>query len=124
MRRVASHYVYWNGLHRMHYVELSDEAQLNGVFPLVEEIAGTEFYDGILIPVAFAGNMEKVSGKISYPWNDDPAIRREQAVKSVLSSLNGRLAEVGEKVSLLSLQLSAAEFGTDNRCGYGYVKRL
>ena len=55
MRRVASHYVYWNGLFRMHYVELDDEGCLAGVYPLEGEIAGTEFYDGVLFPVVDAG---------------------------------------------------------------------
>ncbi|MCD7848817.1 MAG: hypothetical protein LUH63_03185 [Parabacteroides sp.] len=51
MRRVASHYIYWKQFYRMHYAELDDRGVLVGVFPLEEEIAGTEFYDGILIPV-------------------------------------------------------------------------
>ena len=50
MRRIASHYVYWKQLLRMHYVELDEKENLVGVFPLNGEIAGTEFYDGILVP--------------------------------------------------------------------------
>lgn len=53
MRRVASHYVYYSQLHRMSYVELTDGNLFAGVYPLEEEIAGTEFYDGILVPVAY-----------------------------------------------------------------------
>ena len=49
MRRIASHYIYWRQFYRMHYVELDDSGILTGVFPLEGEIAGTEFYDGILI---------------------------------------------------------------------------
>ena len=51
MRRIASHYIYWRQFYRMHYVELDDSGILTGVFPLEGEIAGTEFYDGILILV-------------------------------------------------------------------------
>lgn len=43
MRRIASHYIYWNSFFPMHYVELDEEECLAGVFPLEEEIAGTEF---------------------------------------------------------------------------------
>ena len=79
MRRVASHYVYWNGLFRMHYVELDDEGCLAGVYPLEGEIAGTEFYDGVLFPVVDAGeefhaDETKVHAdgtKISCRWNSD-----------------------------------------------------
>ena len=48
MRRVASHYIWFRQLYRMHYVELDSQNRLVGIFPLSEEIAGTEFYDGLL----------------------------------------------------------------------------
>ena len=51
MRRIASHYIYWRQFYRLHYVELNDNGVLAGIFPLEGEIAGTEFYDGILILV-------------------------------------------------------------------------
>jgi hypothetical protein len=35
----------------MSYIELTDGGLFNGVFPLDAEIAGTEFYDGLLVPV-------------------------------------------------------------------------
>ena len=62
MRRIASHYIYWRQFYRLHYVELNDNGVLAGIFPLEGEIAGTEFYDGILIlvpiPVLDAGVQE------------------------------------------------------------------
>lgn len=52
MKRFASHFVFYHRMLRLHYVELSSGSNiLNGVFPLEEEIAGTEFYDGILLPL-------------------------------------------------------------------------
>ena len=51
MRRIASHYIYWRKWCRMHYLELDAEGCFIGVYPLEQEIAGTEFYDGTLIPV-------------------------------------------------------------------------
>ena len=35
----------------MHYIELDDNGAFHGVYPLNEEIAGTAFYDGVLVPV-------------------------------------------------------------------------
>lgn len=49
MRRIASHYIYWRKWYRMHYLELDAKGRLTGVYPLVQEIANTEFYDGTLI---------------------------------------------------------------------------
>lgn len=73
MRRVASHYVYWNGLFRMHYVELDDAGCLTGIYPLEGEIAGTEFYDGILFPVVEGGRIFHADGtKIPCRWNPVP----------------------------------------------------
>lgn len=49
MRRIASHYIYWKKWHRMHYLEVDAEGRFVGVYPLEQEIANTEFYDGTLI---------------------------------------------------------------------------
>lgn len=51
MRRIASHYIYWRKWYRMHYLELEADGRLTGVYPLDQEIANTEFYDGTLLPV-------------------------------------------------------------------------
>ena len=67
MRRIASHYVYWKQLLRMHYVELDEKENLVGVFPLNGEIAGTEFYDGILVPALAEGEKMDRQG-IEFSW--------------------------------------------------------
>lgn len=51
MRRIAAHYIYWYQLYRMYYIELNDDSTFNGIYPLNDETARTEFYDGILLPV-------------------------------------------------------------------------
>ena len=51
MRRIASHYIYWKKWFRMHYLELDAKGCFVGIYPLVQEIANTEFYDGTLIPI-------------------------------------------------------------------------
>lgn len=50
MRRIAAHYIFWKKLLPLHYIELGDDNTLIGVFPLNEEIAGTEFKDGVIFP--------------------------------------------------------------------------
>ena len=60
MRRIASHYIYWRQFYRLHYVELNDNGVLAGIFPLEGEIAGTEFYDGILILVPIPVHLPQI----------------------------------------------------------------
>lgn len=51
MKRYAAHYVIVppDRVLKQHYVELDDEDNLKEVAPLTEEIAGTVFYNGILV---------------------------------------------------------------------------
>ena len=66
MRRIASHYIYWQKWYRMHYIELDADGRLVGVFPLEQEIAHTEFYDGTLIPLPV-----ETSFSPDVPFSDD-----------------------------------------------------
>lgn len=98
MRRIASHYVYYRQLHRMSYVELTEGNLFSGVYPLEEEIAGTEFYDGILVPIA-SGNTKLLPEQI----------------------------EPGTPVRLFLLNavtLTATELPTDNSRGNSHIERL
>lgn len=128
MRRVASHYLYWQQLRRMHYAELDNGGLLAAVCPLDGEIAGTEFYDGILIPVtaATARSFPSDGMTLSFEWRPD--LLRAKVVEEVLaqSGLTDG-AEAGMVAGLLLLSgvsLSAAELGTDHGCCNGHVKRL
>ena len=49
MRRIASHYILYQHCYRLHYVELDERNVVVALHPLQEEIAGTAFYDGILL---------------------------------------------------------------------------
>lgn len=69
MRRIASHYVYWQRWYKLHYIELDAAGCLVGVFPLVQEIAGTEFYDGTLTIVPL-GMDYPPSKDFSMEWLD------------------------------------------------------
>lgn len=127
MRRVASHYVYWHKMYRMHYVELDDKGAFVGVYPLESEIAGTEFYDGIIIPVTADVKIihcHEIS--VSSQWNSKSTV--VEAVSDALA--NEQVSEgmiPGVPVQLLLLRgipLAAAKFGADNGCCNGYIQRL
>ncbi|MDL2243646.1 hypothetical protein LJB84_02260 [Bacteroidales bacterium OttesenSCG-928-J19] len=51
MKRLAAHYIFQapDALLKLHYVELTDDNCLVGIFPLEREIAQTSFYNGTLI---------------------------------------------------------------------------
>ena len=50
MKRFAAHYVFYRRALPLHYVEIRSGC-FAGAYPLMEEIAGTAFFDGILLPV-------------------------------------------------------------------------
>jgi hypothetical protein len=51
VRKIASHQIFWKQLYPLSYIELADGGVLLGIYPLQEETASTEFYDGLLVPV-------------------------------------------------------------------------
>ena len=126
MRRVASHYIYWNELFRMHYVELDDAGCLLGVFPLEGEQAGTEFYDGIMLLVAAEGE-KKVAHPIEICYASDPKPLGIDFLRNALSNIElPEWTEIGKPTDLLllSVPLSATKLGTNNSSSNGYIKRL
>lgn len=66
MFRLAAHYIRYQKEYRLHYLELDDTGRLQGVYPLTEEIAGTAFYNGALIPVLYTENICKET--TLYDW--------------------------------------------------------
>lgn len=108
MRRIAAHYIWYKQVLPIHYIEVNDAGEFIGVYPLVEEIAGTAFLDGVIIPLPAAvvpdikqifNNWEK--------WTDEVV--------------------VGSPVHLYritGLPLSAAKFGTDDGCSHCHIERL
>lgn len=144
MRRIASHYIYWKQFYRMHYVELDDRGALTNVFPLEGEIAGTEFYDGILIPIPVpaleAGSQRNCLNRKSDDIACSPAIPRQAREQVAFDLLPGETladalkrkgftdaCEAGLPVCLLLLNgvsFAAAKFGTDNSRCNGYIQRL
>lgn len=109
MRRIASHYVYWQRWYCLHYVELDAAGCLVGVFPLEQETACTEFYDGALTIVP-AETDYPPSGNFSVEWLDV-----------------SRLVKVSSPVKVYRLNgvsPATAELGADHSRGDCHVERL
>ncbi len=53
MKRLAAHYIVLPGnrIYKQHYIVLDDQDCICGVHPLNQEVAGTEFYNGLLFPI-------------------------------------------------------------------------
>ncbi|WP_293739711.1 hypothetical protein [uncultured Parabacteroides sp.] len=122
MRRIASHYIYWKQFYRMHYVELDDSGILIGIFPLEGEIAGTEFYDGILIPVLVPALDVESQKQIAFDM-----LPGEILVDALERQGFTGISEMGSPVCLLLLNgipLATAKFGADDSRSNGYIQRL
>lgn len=111
MRRIASHFLYWRQLYRMHYVELNDNGAFVRICPLEGEIAGTEFYDGTLFLL---------------PVGTELSIDNFIASRDYWLTLSDTL-EPGTPVQVFRLSgvsLTTPEFGTDHSGCNGHIERL
>lgn len=109
MRRFAAHYVWFKDVCPLCYIELDDERFFNGVYPLDEEIAGTAFYDGVLIPVLSSDPVANI-GELVANWR-------------TLTQKIGR----GDKVFIYHLSgipLTSAKLGADYGRGNGHIERF
>lgn len=127
MRRVASHYLFWRQLYRMHYVELDDTGAFAGVYPLDAEIAGTEFYDGIIVPVLpcvefFHNNTFSIPLQCNSGSTAMEIIAHKLEEEQVSVDVNtGVLVQL---FLLKGISLTTTELGTNHGCCNGYIKRL
>ena len=121
IRRVASHYIFWKEIFRMHYVELEDGI-LRYMAPLKGEIASTEFYNGMVVIVPAGQELPfrdwkewsvEHAGAIIEDWLHHTGITHPIAV--------------GDPVDLYHIDLSpqaTAELCTHNSGGNSYIQRL
>ena len=127
MRRIASHYVYWHRFYRMHYLESDDRGAFVGVYPLDEEIGGTEFYDGILIPVVDSSPLLHCKAiQIPLVCHSDSTVMEAVSHRLAELQVSGGV-EPGRPVQFLLLggiPLTAAELGTNDGSCNGYIQRL
>lgn len=125
MRRIASHYIYWGKPYKMHYLELADDGSFAGIYPLSKEIAGTEFYDGILVPVAYDAR-QVCSDVISISSEKNLNLSRKESIFSLLDALNpSACIKKNTPVRLILLSgnpMTATELSTNYGCGNSNVE--
>lgn len=61
-KRFAAHYIFLGEgkIYKQYYLELGDNNDIEGVYPLETEIEGTVFHNGILFPVSDKWNLHPV----------------------------------------------------------------
>lgn len=131
-RRLASHYIYCGGVHRMAYLELDEESRFQGVYPLTGEIAGTAFYDGILVALPLDDSLFSLVRQLSALLCHPAVAFKEQLFDRLAESGLTDRVEVGQPVAVYRLTginltgggQAAAEFGTDHGRSDRYVQRL
>ena len=109
----------------MHYVETDDAGQFTGIYPLEEEIAGTAFYNGLLVVVPQASEwFNRTVFSIPVTSTDDSPVA---CVGQELKRLLPAQLSAGETVTLYLLNrmhFSTPELGTNNCSCNGHIQRL
>ncbi len=122
MRKLASHYIWYNTLYRFHCIVLEGQ-QIAELFPLEQEEAGIEFLNGLLW----------VAPQGIKPWDwIGERIGKGQETCSLCEWIGSQSApqkgiRKDQKITIWhfpDLTLPASEFCTDNGSGYRYVQRL
>lgn len=131
-RRLASHFIYCSGVHRMVYLELDEDNRFLGIYPLTEEVAGTVFYDGILIPLPLDGALFSVAGQLEALLQHSAGAPKERLFDRLAEGGFTDRIQIGVPVAVYRLagvsltvgRQPAAEFGADHGSGDRYVQRL
>lgn len=131
-RRFASHFIYCGGVHPMAYLELDEENRFRGIYPLIGEIAGTAFYDGILLPLANDEALVASETRLASWVRNTTCPSKEQVFDFLAETgLAGRL-QTGMPVVVYRLGgiglaghlQTSPELGADHGRGNGYIQRL
>lgn len=115
MSRWAAHFVIvGETIYRMHGLEMASSGDLQEIFPLTEEIAGTSFLDGVLLAVTASSVLtEKEISQLL--WRKK--ISEYPMLLSYLQQQSFVAPALGEKIRLFHIQLhplTASELSTNN----------
>lgn len=115
MSRWAAHFVIvGETIYRMHCLEMASSGDLQEIFPLTEEIAGTSFLDGVLLAVTASSVLtEKEISQLL--WRKK--ISEYPMLLSYLRQQSFVAPALGEKIRLFHIQLhplTASELSTNN----------
>lgn len=115
MSRWAAHFVIvGETIYCMHCLEMASSGDLQEIFPLTEEIAGTSFLDGVLLAVTASSVLtEKEISQLL--WRKK--ISEYPMLLSYLQQQSFVAPALGEKIRLFHIQLhplTASELSTNN----------
>lgn len=115
MSRWAAHFVIvGETIYRMNCLEMASSGDLQEIFPLTEEIAGTSFLDGVLLAVTASSVLtEKEISQLL--WRKK--ISEYPMLLSYLQQQSFVAPTLGEKIRLFHIQLhplTASELSTNN----------
>lgn len=115
MSRWAAHFVIvGETIYHMHCLEMASSGDLQEIFPLTEEIAGTSFLDGVLLAVTASSVLtEKEISQLL--WRKK--ISEYPMLLSYLQQQSFVAPTLGEKIRLFHIQLhplTASELSTNN----------
>lgn len=115
MSRWAAHFVIvGETIYRMHCLEIASSGDLQEIFPLTEEIAGTSFLDGVLLAVTASSVLtEKEISQLL--WRKK--ISEYSMLLSYLQQQSFVVPALGEMIRLFHIQLhplTASELSTNN----------
>lgn len=115
MSRWAAHFVIvGETIYRMHCLEMASSGDLQEIFPLTEEIAGTSFLDGVLLAVTASSVLtEKEISQLL--WRKK--ISEYPMLLSYLQQQSFVAPALGEKIRLFHIQLhplTASELSTND----------
>ena len=107
-RRIAAHYIWYRSIYKMHFIELDEQDAILSIRPLEEEIAGTEFYNGVIIPVLRDTVIEE--SLLLKDWQ-----KLTQEIKPGMPVWLYHLEGISQ---------TTAELGTDDGSSSAHIKRL
>lgn len=101
MKRFAANYIACQSVDRLHYVEVTSESVLNGVFPLEKELAGTSFLNGVIwvVPAALGWEVADVWSRLTAIHQHMPDASVPEMLKVLIDTL--AVPTVGELPAFL-----------------------
>ncbi len=127
MKRYAAHYIYLGQslILKQHFIELDEKNCITACLPLHSEIAGTEFHNGILFPIAqgLSISPKKIKEDLLLAWKESP----EASVFELLNQLQIIGSRENRPVCMYHLDgidLLTAKLRTGNGSGDCYIQRL
>lgn len=125
VRRIAAHYIYIPNKepYKLHYIEVSEINNLNNIIPLKNEIAGTSFYNGVILVLKEDYLPEQLTSLLTQLISKSP----NQYVFPILNQCQFNEVSINDSIHLYILNgidLLSTKFRTSNSSGHCHIQRL